>query len=686
MQKRIQVCLRRFGDGDIDAGWRLQSLLAVDSEGGLRNDLYYREDLRKFPGWQRADEETKNRVLDVGREYLLLANERSGEWLGVEVPYGYHPAAVGYRYVCLIDALDPAWLDEHAVTVWANWSAIALAFAPNVNAQSQRVVARAYRAEPSRVRDVLRALLDEDHRKHGYPGRLHHLAACWDADLGRFLLEYARRPDLKPRFLGDLLDELILHAVEGATDAAVSILNAPIPEGSPGRLRAHAAAHALMAFNPKIGWPVVRPLLEADPAFGEEVFITFVREIDRRYSSSWCKCLLNADAMMIYVWIERHFSSDSDPQDRQGEMNDFTSRRRVAELRNSLLGELSSRGTLEAVAAIEQIQQTFPDRDFTWAIHGAKDAAAQGTWIPRSPCEVIDLGSTAFKTMPSHPLPAAMHRFSFPAPLVEAYRKNKLAVLFGSGLSMARDVQGSFPSWNELPERFFEQAQNYAVLESAQLDGLRAYLKAGHVSLESMLAVLDLPKTSLRNARRYQAALNAIFRPANAAPGDVHRALVDLGLDVLVTTNYDQLLETAEPGRQPYTWRKSDSALSDIGERRKVLYKIHGTADDEESVVMTQGEYALATRDESYQCTMSHLLQTYTFLLVGYGINDPLDLDLVFELNVRAFGTATSRHYALMKDPRDRDRFQREFNVQVLPYQDHDDLPAILRALRATKP
>ena len=45
-------------------------------------------------------------------------------------------------------------------------------------------------------------------------------------------------------------------------------------------------------------------------------------------------------------------------------------------------------------------------------------------------------------------------------------------------------------------------------------------------------------------------------------------------------------------------------------------------------------------------------------------------------------------HYALMKDARqpDRDRWQNEFNVTVISYQDHADLPAILRQLRAAKP
>ena len=47
-----------------------------------------------------------------------------------------------------------------------------------------------------------------------------------------------------------------------------------------------------------------------------------------------------------------------------------------------------------------------------------------------------------------------------------------------------------------------------------------------------------------------------------------------------------------------------------------------------------------AADDTSYQRIMSHLLQTYSFLLVGYGVNDPYDLDLVFALTTAAFGAA----------------------------------------------
>jgi hypothetical protein len=114
------------------------------------------------------------------------------------------------------------------------------------------------------------------------------------------------------------------------------------------------------------------------------------------------------------------------------------------------------------------------------------------------------------------------------------------------------------------------------------------------------------------------------------------------------------------------------------------LLKVHGTAEHHDSVVMTQSEYQQAHSDRSYQRVLGHLLQQYTFLFIGYGMNDPLDLDLAFKGNADAFKSAARRHYVLMKDPsdNDRDRYEREYNVQVIPYRDHAQLSAILEELQ----
>jgi SIR2-like domain len=160
---------------------------------------------------------------------------------------------------------------------------------------------------------------------------------------------------------------------------------------------------------------------------------------------------------------------------------------------------------------------------------------------------------------------------------------------------------------------------------------------------------------------------------------------------VVATTNYDLLYEAADPppGRKVYTWRESTDALGYIQAKRKVLFKVHGSAESESTVVMTRREYDEAAKEGPYQRIMSHLLQSYTFLLVGYGMNDPFDLDLLFKLNSKAFGEAGRPHYVLMRkkeaDPH-RDRWQKEMNVHVVEYDDHGALPTMLRTLAGVKP
>ena len=206
------------------------------------------------------------------------------------------------------------------------------------------------------------------------------------------------------------------------------------------------------------------------------------------------------------------------------------------------------------------------------------------------------------------------------------------------------------------------------------------------MSLEVMLSELGSLRTAL--GRDYQKALNDIFRPADAAPGVMHQAAARLSVRAILTTNYDSLLERLQetPPRQAYHWKESDLALNDLQSGRHVLLKVHGTAERHDTVVMTELEYHEAHSDPSYQKVLGHLLQGYTFLFIGYGMNDPVDLDLALRGNAEAFKSASRRHYALVKDASDtdRDRYEREYDVRVISYRDHAELPAILEALQRT--
>jgi hypothetical protein len=271
----------------------------------------------------------------------------------------------------------------------------------------------------------------------------------------------------------------------------------------------------------------------------------------------------------------------------------------------------------------------------------------------------------------------------FPPPLLEAFHSKRLALFVGSGLSLARDVQGSFPTWKQLPQRLLDACERLGTAEPRFIQAKRSMFE-DDMRLEVMLAELGSLRSTL--GRSYQQALDDIFRPRNPVPGAVHQAMARLGPSAILTTNYDPLIEELPetPRRHVYTWRESTQALNDLKSGRHVLLKIHGTAERADTVVMTELEYHHARADRSYQAVLSHLLQEYTFLFLGYGMNDPLDLDLVLKWNADVFHSAARRHYVLLKDPRgeDRDRYLREYNVQVSPYDDHGRLPDILEELR----
>ena len=65
----------------------------------------------------------------------------------------------------------------------------------------------------------------------------------------------------------------------------------------------------------------------------------------------------------------------------------------------------------------------------------------------------------------------------------------------------------------------------------------------------------------------------------------------------------------------------SAQALGDLRAGRKVLLKVHGTAEHHETVVMSGIEFREAHADAPYPAVLRYLLQEHVFLFIGYGMN-----------------------------------------------------------------
>ncbi|MBK7825473.1 SIR2 family protein [Nannocystis sp.] len=289
---------------------------------------------------------------------------------------------------------------------------------------------------------------------------------------------------------------------------------------------------------------------------------------------------------------------------------------------------------------------------------------------------------------------------NLPHLLITAKHEGKLVPFIGAGLSQSTGVQGGFPGWPDLPKRLLEECDRHLVWQDDH-DKATSWARfriadaadpsrdaPRPMPLREMLRQLDQLKDKLD--ADYGKALDAIFRPANAAPGAGHQAIIDLRARTILTTNYDRLLETVagQPDRTIHVWRSAANAMRDVHAGRDVLLKVHGTVEDPDSVVLTLDEYRVAHQHAAYTKALDLLLGTHSFLFVGYGMEDPDDLDIILEDNAEQLASANPLHFALLQRLPDRqaeakraDHLRRTYHVKVIPYRDHAEVVPFLEAL-----
>jgi SIR2-like domain len=160
----------------------------------------------------------------------------------------------------------------------------------------------------------------------------------------------------------------------------------------------------------------------------------------------------------------------------------------------------------------------------------------------------------------------------------------------------------------------------------------------------------NLQRTSLfyetiRTRRQLVQEIEAVVQ-AGKAPSPVLRALAELGFTLIITTNYDQLLERAlrdarsEPRvtvYSPDSTRPTEQYLDDPTPERPFVFKIHGDIGTPESVVITDEDYiqfVLRMRDQKPYYPVPEIFtfqfERWTTLFVGYSLVD-YNLRLLFK-------------------------------------------------------
>jgi hypothetical protein len=274
-----------------------------------------------------------------------------------------------------------------------------------------------------------------------------------------------------------------------------------------------------------------------------------------------------------------------------------------------------------------------------------------------------------------------------PERLIEAAKNGNLIPFVGAGLSrLAADI---FPNWNELLMQMKDRAVTNRRMRHEEGQEVEQLINRGQVLMAAEALRDSLPKDE------YQSILEEKFKPRNVRPTEAHKALFRLHPALILTTNYDNLLEDAyaEEYRRSImsiTWQEAVSIQRYLqGERRNgeqpVIFKIHGTIHSPDSIVLSERDYRqLLYWQPGYRLVMSAIFLTRVILMLGFSFSDP-ELRLLLEELRESLKHRSYPDYMYL--PRETAgsvearRLREDFGVEVVPYDPTPGHPEVLELI-----
>ncbi|WP_299185484.1 SIR2 family protein [uncultured Psychrobacter sp.] len=184
--------------------------------------------------------------------------------------------------------------------------------------------------------------------------------------------------------------------------------------------------------------------------------------------------------------------------------------------------------------------------------------------------------------------------------IIEASKNDNLVVFVGAGVSKFSEIGTiKFPNWEQLINNLQEELQTNEndYPKVAQL----YYLQFGEYRLYEKLKKLI---------------------PLHAKPSEIHEKIFALNPSLVITTNWDNLLESTYRSKgMIYDCIKSDSDLVKSTLPRKVI-KIHGDLDTH-NIVFKEDDYLnFSLSSPLIENFLRNILSTKTVIFLGYSYND----------------------------------------------------------------
>jgi hypothetical protein len=274
-----------------------------------------------------------------------------------------------------------------------------------------------------------------------------------------------------------------------------------------------------------------------------------------------------------------------------------------------------------------------------------------------------------------------------PAELIAAVKRGDVVPLLGAGFSKQADP--SLPNWQELLKTIYSYAADNGYITPEERTEISELVKGGRYLMAAQELRGRIPDSE------FFSLMDEAFAKSDVTPSKAHPLLWALRPSLVMTTNYDRLIENSyakEFGEVPrlFLHDQAEALQRQIqGGRLNVqppmIFKLHGTIDRPDELVLTERDYRrLIYRLPGYRLVLSAIFLTKVVLMLGFSADDP-ELLRLLEQHSEALKYQASPDYAFMPSEGNSvaaKRLRGDFGVQVIGYVPSPGHPELVEFLQ----
>ncbi|WP_294266166.1 SIR2 family protein [uncultured Chryseobacterium sp.] len=235
--------------------------------------------------------------------------------------------------------------------------------------------------------------------------------------------------------------------------------------------------------------------------------------------------------------------------------------------------------------------------------------------------------------------------------LKTAIKNNKLVLFIGAGTS----IPLKYPNWKNLVLGILDSL-NSEFSETSDLNFINLKRSLEDNS-RSSLEILNKIENDFENGDIYRIKAkeytHKVFDEINtncSLESDIHKLLWKVSTKI-ITTNYDQILESNKPADPTINIFGNENAFMTLKAQKdesKFLYKIHGDFKNPETIILFESDYQNIYSDSNAnQDALESFFKNKTLLFLGFSLSDPFVNNLFTKIKSLYKNHTVGEHYII---------------------------------------